>query len=424
MHRFRLRFLKLIFFFLLATTFAIAWLNKTTLKVPLRKFFSKRVDMPGTNRNPFHFWEIQRKGTNFFNEQELHERMKAAQEQGIHWIRLTPSKWKSYRPNTKTGDFLIGSKEKYSGLIKEDLETLKSILDMAHKEGLKVVLTFLSLPNHRWRQHNDDIQERKLFESLNDQEDALTFLGEVTQHLKGHPALVGINPINEPSPELTGMVFDDWTNENYSKWFSSIKSGPQDLNLFYRKVVKKIRQFDAEIPIILDVGFYATPWAFKILEPIKEKNIFYSFHMYEPYDYTFQKGDYGYPGLIPLGEQKKQKHYWDKSALNTFLLPVLEWQKQYGIPSSQIIVGEFGVYRNALGAAQYLEDLIAIFNKNGWHWAYYSFREDAWDKMDYELGTAKPPYHYWDAVENKKMPNYSLIKDKTLLEKIKAGLKK
>ncbi|MNO02626.1 hypothetical protein D3C81_2230870 [compost metagenome] len=33
------------------------------------------------------------------------------------------------------------------------------------------------------------------------------------------------------------------------------------------------------------------------------------------------------------------------------------------------------------------------------HWAFYSFREDSWDGMDYELGSAKVPWAYWQAIE-------------------------
>ena len=40
--------------------------------------------------------------------------------------------------------------------------------------------------------------------------------------------------------------------------------GPRqaDLNLFYRKMVKIIREVDQDTPIVLDSGFYATPLGF------------------------------------------------------------------------------------------------------------------------------------------------------------------
>jgi hypothetical protein len=41
----------------------------------------------------------------------------------------------------------------------------------------------------------------------------------------------------------------------------------------------------------------------------------------------------------------------------------------------------------------------AALNARACHWAFYSFREDAWDRMDYELGPAPLGAAYWKAVE-------------------------
>jgi hypothetical protein len=46
-----------------------------------------------------------------------------------------------------------------------------------------------------------------------------------------------------------------------------------------------------------------------------------------------------------------------------------------------------------------LAALIAALDCEGLHWAFYAFREDAWDGMDYELGDAPLPWRYWEAVE-------------------------
>ncbi len=45
-------------------------------------------------------------------------------------------------------------------------------------------------------------------------------------------------------------------------------------------------------------------------------------------------------------------------------------------------------------AAEYLRDLVEIFERERWHWLFYSFREDNWEGMDYELGTTPPPEWY------------------------------
>ncbi|MOA59405.1 hypothetical protein D3C78_1840080 [compost metagenome] len=43
--------------------------------------------------------------------------------------------------------------------------------------------------------------------------------------------------------------------------------------------------------------------------------------------------------------------------------------------------------------------MLAVTDSNALHWAFYSFREDSWDGMDYELGTGKVPWRYWQAID-------------------------
>ena len=91
--------------------------------------------------------------------------------------------------------------------------------------------------------------------------------------------------------------------------------------------------------------FFATPWRFKILQPIKyndklESNILYSFHIYESYNFTgrHNKDKYKYPEDCPIGENENYILYFDKNKLEEFLLPVIEFQKKYNIPDNRILV--------------------------------------------------------------------------------------
>ena len=69
-------------------------------------------------------------------------------------------------------------------------------------------------------------------------------------------------------------------------------------------------------------------------------------------------------------------------------------------PSSRIAAAEFGVDRRVGGARECLADAVALFERHGWHWAFYSFRADGdWGGLDYELGTAPLGAAYWRAVE-------------------------
>jgi hypothetical protein len=55
--------------------------------------------------------------------------------------------------------------------------------------------------------------------------------------------------------------------------------------------------------------------------------------------------------------------------------------------------------RTWVDCPRYLEDVLTALDANRVHWAFYSFREDTWPGMDYELGADKVPWQYWDAVE-------------------------
>jgi len=50
----------------------------------------------------------------------------------------------------------------------------------------------------------------------------------------------------------------------------------------------------------------------------------------------------------------------------------------------------------------YVEDVLTVLDNKQTHWAFYSFREDSWDAMDYELGKRKVPWSYWQAIDQKK----------------------
>ncbi|RNA61449.1 glycosyl hydrolase family 5 [Chryseobacterium nematophagum] len=384
---------------------------------------------------PIDFWEKQKKGANFFSEVEKQARFHSAKQVHISFVRMAPNKWQIGNPKNKRGNFLIGPQHNpLNAPSKRDIKYLKSILDMAHTEGIPVVLTMLSLPYSRWSQHaQGEKEERKIWEDFKVQEEAICFWKELTKELKGYKGIVALNIRNEPSPERArGITFKDWYTGNYEQWNRQIKGTPQDLNLFYKKVVSAIREVDKDIPLVLDSGFFATPWAFKILEAIKDENgnndpnILYSFHSYEPYNYSSRpncnKTDgaktgeiskagvaenckYNYPGSIPIGELTDAPRIsWNKKKMIEFLQPINDFQKRNNISSNRILVGEFGVYRTNPNAEKYLKDMIEIFDENKWHWAFYAYREDNWDKMDYELGTKKIDWRYWDLSQKGKVP--------------------
>ena len=108
--------------------------------------------------------------------------------------------------------------------------------------------------------------------------------------------------------------------------------------------------------------------------------------------------------------------------MRSFLKPVSDWQQRWGWPARRILVGEVGVYRRNDGAARYLDDALSLFTEQGWHWAFYAFREDNWDGVDYELGTSPPTAAYWQALESGRMPGAEVYLGNELFDVIREHL--
>lgn len=62
-------------------------------------------------------------------------------------------------------------------------------------------LTVVSLPGARWKQLNGDRDDARLWRDAAFQAQAEAFWRELAEHLRGHPAIVAWNPLNEPRYE-------------------------------------------------------------------------------------------------------------------------------------------------------------------------------------------------------------------------------
>lgn len=390
------------------------------------------------------YWNTQRKGANFFPNDPRPERFKDAVDAGILLGRLACNKWLNGRPEAQLGDFLLGPKETYAGIVEDDVKYLRHVLDDADKAGMKIVLTMLSLPGSRWLQHNrvngKCAQQYDLWRDFKYHQQAASFWRDLAKALRNHPAIVGYNLINEPCPERANQrPFRDWYTMDYRKWYRTVQGTPADLNLFYKTVIEAIREVDPETPIVLDSGFYANPYAFQILDPryLGDGNIVYSFHQYEPSSFLSgrQKEKYKYPGPVPTGEldaagdEDAQPpyapiEYWDRKKLSSYFRVITDWMTQYRVPNNRIYAGEFGGDRQAEGVEDYFRDLISFFNANGWHWSFYAYREDdGFPKMDYELGTGELPKTYWKCSQNYTCKSAGIYQPNPLWAVIQNGLK-
>ncbi len=342
------------------------------------------------------WWDTQRKGANMQNERARPEYWSAAGELGLDYVRIAPDAFPSARR-----DFLIGDADAYEGIVEEDLALLVRELDEAERNHLKAVVTLFGLPGARWSQKNGDVRDGRLWREERYLDQAIEFWRDLAGRLKGHPAVVAYNPLNEPcSDREYGFELG---SPRFGAWYDTIKGTVADVNEFNRRVVAAIREVDDETPILLDGWFYADPKGLPYVEPIDDPRILYAFHNPGPWQLCAFKangGKYSYPDRVPEtwnGPGRK----WNRARLAREFADVERWSAERGVDRSRIVASEFWMDRRVKGAREYLADLIALYDERGWHWSFYAFRPDgAWGGLDYELGTdGWMGDGYWEAVE-------------------------
>ncbi len=337
------------------------------------------------------YWDQQRKGTNYFNELPTEAWFDAAVAANIKLVRLVFEKWAG-----EQRDFILGDADNYQGIVEADFQKLLYFLNYAATLDIKIVICPISIPGSRWRQSNGGQKDGRQWTSWDFRPQVIQYWKDLAGKLRGHPAVVGYNLVNEPHPEIYHQKYSFWQSE-LPQWYETIEGSPADLNLFNRQLVEAIREVDTDMPIVVESGLYATPWAFDYLKPLEDERIIYSFHMYEPYQFTTKRinqGQFTYPDTLFIEDLGRDFHLTEQG-LDNFFEPIRQWSQKHQIPRERIWVGEFGCNRHIDGVGDYLRDLIAIFNDHQWHWAFYAYREDTWEAMDYELGTDKVHYTYW-----------------------------
>ncbi|MFQ6576338.1 glycoside hydrolase family 5 protein [Pseudomonas sp. UM16] len=344
------------------------------------------------------FWEVPRHGGNSFNRLAPDQAyFQALKNYGASWVRLSYDKW---QPAGR--DFLLGDADGYKGLIAEDLAQLRTVLDAAHGAGLKVVIAPLSLPGMRWMQNNHDRFDDRLWQDKAWWLQSAAFWRDLAAALKDHPAIAGYNLINEPAPEKMGGLAEHAAAADMQTWYQQQQGGARDLPAFYTQVIAAIREVDPLTPVMVDAGWYAAADAFAYWPAaLSDARVLYSFHMYEPYHATSAPNmnrakPYAYPGPVKFAGQQQ---VWGRERVRTYMQSPLQWAQTHKVPVSRLVAGEFGCMRRLPGCRQYLEDVLTTLDQVNLHWAFYSFREDSWDGMDYELGSAKVPWAYWQAIE-------------------------
>ena len=262
--------------------------------------------------------------------------------------------------------------DKMKEVFEQHLKNLDVHIPQLRKDGLQVIFDFHAVPGGRIKASpiagtagtlaketlNANGDNFLMFFDKNYLDAFVDLWRMVARHYKDEPIVVGYDLYNEPVQ--TNQVKYDYLYCQY-------------------EAAKAIREIDSEKPIIIAANNWSSAAAFNYLKPLPLKNLIYQGHMYEPGSFTHQGVGWENMKKILDGKQKLMGYpgwfdnfYYDKKELRKILKPIRDFQLKY---DARIYMGEFSAIRFAPGAAQYIQDLIEIFEEYGWDWSYHAFRE-------------------------------------------------
>ena len=166
------------------------------------------------------------------------------------------------------------------------------------------------------------------------------------------------------------------------------------------RVVEAIRQIDGEHTIIATAANYGSLGDLLQLEPLRDANVIYNFHFYEPYQFTHQGAAWGaddwiyyksipYPATTEMLAAQMKEVPGDLARYNLFLYGAGGWNREAiaariefaaawaGERKVPLICNEFGAYRDTAdpaSRARWIGDVRSALEENHIGWAMWDYR--------------------------------------------------
>jgi endoglucanase len=229
-----------------------------------------------------------------------------------------------------------------------DVAYAERILRRGERHGFRVILVLLATP---WGNQSDYWDQPKL------KADIVKKWGQIARRLKAFPALVAYDLINEPVVPQTLL-----NRSAQTQWHELAQA-----------IAVELRAADPDTPLLVEPTPWGLPSSFWRTEPLNVSGLVYSFHFYEPREFTHQ----GLPDQ-PIAMSYPSKA-WDKARLSQAMNEARRFAAQHQVP---MFVGEFSCVRWAPAGScpRYLGDALALFEAEGWGWAYHCWRcYQGWD---------------------------------------------
>jgi endoglucanase len=196
-----------------------------------------------------------------------------------------------------------------------------------------------------------------------------------------------------------------FANSDYDRVFFELMNEPEVQDPYrwmgiQARLVEAIREVDREHTIIATAANYSGLEDLLRLEPVRDDNVIYTFHFYEPYPFTHQGASWGssewvyykdipYPATPEtLGPQMKDvpddfARYslylygaggWNRESIAGRIAFAAAWGRERNVP---VICNEFGAYRDTADAASragWIGDVRSALEANHIGWAMWDYR--------------------------------------------------
>jgi hypothetical protein len=289
----------------------------------------------------------------------------ALAEAGANWVQLS-------HPG------IFGELPPYA-LDEEAAANLDALVSMAARAGLYVTIAFRTGPGRSefsiLREGAGDwFDESLLVESVWTDAGAQAAWAAMwraaAKRYSGAANVIGYDLMCEPN---ACAVVGEWDPKAFYKAHSG---DTYDWNSWHPAIARAIREVDADTPILIEPDGYGDPGWVRHLAPPKVPRVVVAVHPYGPHEYTHQsrddasKGKRAYPGAFDAdydGVPDRVSMSWLDAMLEP--LRAMTWPP-LELP---VCANEFGAMHWQPGAADYLRDLIGLFEYRGMNWAIWEW---------------------------------------------------
>jgi endoglucanase len=243
------------------------------------------------------------------------------------------------------------------------LDALDEALDRLTALGLDVILDLHRCPGHDFLSGCSTAQE--LFTASTRREEVQQVWKYLAERYGTRPRLL-LELLNEP-------VADD------ARQWDDLKDD----------LVAYVRRYAPKSTIVVGSNRWSAATEFARLTPVRDDNVLYSFHFYEPLLFTHQRAPWlegdvfqearVYPGeySIPPGTCHRiplETGRWDKTRLRQQIEEVLRFREQHRV---RVACNEFGVYAGGADRAsqlRWMRDFVSTLDEQGIGFSYWNYK--------------------------------------------------